>query len=139
MLLVGWLLASPLVADIAVVTEPSTAVDALDNAQARELWLGTVERVGGTRLTVADRSDAGIRADFYRLVLHKTRGQIKAIRSKRAFQHGIAPPPELPSDETVLRWVRAREGRLGYVDAETVDDSVKVLLVIEVPERSEQP
>lgn len=138
-LVLFWFLASPLLADIAIVSHPSTAIDALDQAQVKALWLGEAERVGGLRLTVADRIEDELRADFYRLVLGKTRGQIKAIRSRRAFQHGIAPPPELLGDDSVLSWVRDREGRLGYVAAEAVDDTVKVLLVIETPERSEQP
>ena len=105
----------------------------------RDLWLGTIERIGATRLYVADRSDAEIRDDFYRLVLGKTRGQVKAIRAKRAFQYAIAPPPELPNEASVSRWVRARENRLGYVDttalADPANGTLKVLLLIEVPER----
>ena len=143
MLLSLYLLTAPLAADIAVVTGESTPIDAIDEAQAKALWLGTIERVGGTKLYVTDRSDAEIRAEFYSRVLHKTRGQVKAIRAKRTFQHGIAPPPELPNDESVLSWVRERENRLGYVNAEAVDDpaddSLKVLLIIKVTEGSEQP
>lgn len=133
------LLAPPLYGDVAVVTAEATPIDALDEAQAKALWLGTIERVEGVKLAVADRSDAEIRTEFYSRVLDKTRGQVKAIRAKRAFQHGIAPPPELPSDESVLTWIRARPHRLGYVDAESVEGPVKVLLIIQVPERSEPP
>lgn len=135
------LLASPVFGDVAVVTAEATAINALEEAQARALWLGTIERVAGIKLTVADRSDSEIRAEFYSRVLHKTRGQVKAIRAKRAFQHGIAPPPELPSDESVLKWIRARPNRLGYVDAESVGEerTVKILLIIQVPERREPP
>lgn len=143
MLAWGLLLAAPLAADIAVVSGKSTPIDALDEAQARTLWLGNIERIDGIRLSVVDRSDAEIREHFYHLVLHKTRGQIKAIRAKRAFQYAIAPPPELPTDDSVLSWVRAGENRLGYVDAAAldgpVDDSLKILLIVKVPKRSKEP
>ena len=141
MLALGALLAAPAAADIAVVTGESTTVEALETPQVRDLWLGTIERVGAAKVYVVDRSDEAIRHDFYRLVLHKTRGQVKAIRAKRAFQHAIAPPPELPDDESVSRWVLARENRLGYVDAgalaDPANESLKVLLLIQVPERSD--
>ena len=147
MLTFGALLAPSLRADIAVVTRESTPIEVLEEDQVKALWLGTIERIGGIKLTVADRSDDQIRARFYSQVLHKTRGQVKAIRAKRAFQYGIAPPPEFPGDESILQWVRARENRLGYVDAEAVDqstedpadDAVKVLLLLEVPNRSDEP
>lgn len=140
-LALGCLAASPLAADIAVVTGSLTPLEALDEAQARRLWLGEIERVGGIKLTVADRSEGEIRREFYRRVLHKTRGQVKAIRAKRAFQHGFAPPPEFPDDRSVLAWVQARENRLGYIDAEAIggpEESVKVLLTIEVAKGSDE-
>ncbi len=144
LLALAGLWAAPSAADIAVVTAARTAVETLDEPQAKALWLGTVERVGAVKLTVADRSDAEIRAEFYSRVLHKTRGQVKAIRAKRAFQFGIAPPPELPNDASVLSWVTAKQNRLGYVDAAALEPvseeiQVKVLLVIEVPQRSQEP
>lgn len=138
-LALGPLLVSPLHGDIAIVTAEATAIDALDEAQVKGLWLGTIERVAGTKLTVSDHSDSEIRVELYSRVLHKTRGQVKAVRAKRAFQYGIAPPPELPGDESVLTWVRARANRLGYVDAESVEGAVKVLLILKVPEPSEPP
>lgn len=126
-------------ADIAVVTATRTPIDAIDETQAKALWEGTVDRIGPVRLNVSDRSDPGIRDAFYHLVVQKTRGQIKAIRAKRAFQFGIAPPPSFPDDPSVLNWVRSGDNRLGYVDAAAVDDSTKVLLMIETNQQDGRP
>jgi len=126
-----------LAADIAIVTSPATAIDAVDEADVKALWLGARDRIGDVRLAVADRSDEEIRDSFYHLVLHKTRGQIKAIWAKRGFQYGLPPPPAFPNDESVLDWVRGATGRLGYVWDVSADDSVKVLFTVELPAEKE--
>ena len=130
-------IAAPANADIAVVTSPSTAVDSVDVAVVRGLWLGTIERVGKKVLEVADRSDA-LRDVFYEHVLGKTRGQVRAIRAKRAFQEGAVPPPVFPDADQMLRWVGAEEDRLGYIDAGAAVGTLKVLLVIPTPAEGEQ-
>jgi len=120
-------------ADIAIVTSTETAIEAVDEVDVRALWLGVRDRIGDVRLAVADRSDEEIRDSFYHLVLHRTRGQIKAIWAKRGFQYGLPPPPAFPNDKSVLDWVRGASGRLGYVWDASVDDSVKVLFRVELP------
>lgn len=120
--------------DIAVITSISTTLEAIDDEQVRQLWLGKTERIDGTKFLIADRVHDELLDDFYRRVLGKTRGQVKAMRSIRAFQNGIAPPPELPHDESIKTWIRSKPNRLGYVVAEpnleAGPDPVKVLLIL---------
>jgi len=129
-------LAGSATADIGIVTSPSTAIESIELDLVPELWLGAVKRVGNQVVEVADRGDA-LRKVFYEHVLEKSRGQVKAIRAKRAFQEGIVPPPTFPDATQMIRWVGAEANRLGYVDADAAGESLKVLLVISTPAENE--
>ncbi len=45
---------------------------------------------------------------------------------------GVLPPATLASDEAVKRFVAAEPGAIGYIDASTVDDSVRAALYLVV-------
>lgn len=45
---------------------------------------------------------------------------------------GVLPPATLASDEAVKRFVAAEPGAIGYIDASTVDDSVRAALYLGV-------
>jgi hypothetical protein len=49
------------------------------------------------------------------------------MRQQRIFAGRGLPPPELESDEAVLRYVRSRPGAVGYVSERAELGGVKVL------------
>jgi ABC-type phosphate transport system substrate-binding protein len=55
------------------------------------------------------------------------------------YFNGIQPPHSVNSEEAVLRFITDTKGAIGYVNACTVDDRVKVLLWIEGDHISTQP
>jgi ABC-type phosphate transport system substrate-binding protein len=48
------------------------------------------------------------------------------------YFHGITPPPVMPSEEAVLRFISSTPGAIGYVQHDHVDGRVKVILSLPV-------
>jgi ABC-type phosphate transport system substrate-binding protein len=51
--------------------------------------------------------------------------------NQRYFEAGEFPPATLASEEAVIRFVAGNRNAIGYVTAETVEDSVAVALVLD--------
>jgi len=49
----------------------------------------------------------------------------------RQYFQGVLPPATLASDEAVKRFVASEPRAIGYIDADLVDDSVRVVLHVE--------
>jgi ABC-type phosphate transport system substrate-binding protein len=54
-----------------------------------------------------------------------------AVYWNREYFRGVLPPPTLASDEAILRFVAEEPRAIGYVDADAVDDSVRVVLYVD--------
>jgi len=52
------------------------------------------------------------------------------------YFHGVFPPPTLPSDASVRRFVAGDPASIGYVDARHVDSTVRVVLRLTLPDRA---
>ncbi|MGE0372090.1 MAG: phosphate ABC transporter substrate-binding protein [Gammaproteobacteria bacterium] len=117
-------------AEVVVVGSPDIEVPALSENTVRNLYLGkTVQLDNGTRVEVIDLpSGNAVRDEFYEKVIGKDTTQVKAYWAKRIFT-GKGSPPETKLDErAVIRWISEAPGRIGYVSAEAVNGSVRVLL-----------
>lgn len=124
---------------IALADEPVAGFRVVAN---RENSAGSVEREflanaflkkttrwpDGAAIDAVDhRFGAPVRTRFSERVLRRSVAAIRNYWQQRIFTGRGVPPPELESDEAVLRYVRSRRGAVGYV-SETADVStVKVI------------
>ncbi|MFS1701487.1 phosphate ABC transporter substrate-binding protein [Alteromonas sp. AMM-1] len=107
-------------AAIAVVVNPGFA-DALDQEKVAQIYLGKDK-------TMTPYMQSGGTADeFIDKVLSRNASQFKAYWAKLAFTGGGRPPKELGNDAEVLKTVASSADAIGFVDAGSVDGSVKVL------------
>jgi ABC-type phosphate transport system substrate-binding protein len=67
------------------------------------------------------------RERFSRLVLGKGSAALAAYWNQQYF-HGILPPISLSSGEAIKRYVASDRDAIGYIAADEVDDSVRVVL-----------
>ncbi len=74
------------------------------------------------------------RKDFYLLVLNKDLYEMKRYWMQETMTGNGTPPVTLDKSATVKRYVRKIKGSVGYIYADEVDDTVKVLHVINLPE-----
>lgn len=134
-LLLLLIIPQPVAADIAdeeivVIGHPRLGVEALSHQAVRDLYLGkTVQLANGTRVEIVDLPVGhAVRNSFYINVIGRDPGQMRAYWAKRIFTGKGSPPDTRPDERSVVRWVAAGQGRIAYVSASAIDDSVKVLL-----------
>ncbi|KGJ97620.1 phosphate ABC transporter substrate-binding protein [Colwellia psychrerythraea] len=115
-------------ADISIVVNIANG-RAISDTEISRLFLGKLKKFSGGDSATPVNSKAGnaARADFEKKVLNKSSSQIKAYWSKRVFSGKGKPPTEVENDAAVLAFVAANPGAIGYVDAASVDASVKVV------------
>ena len=117
-------------ADVAVIVNPeNTAV--LSDSDISRLFLGKLKQFSSGDKAVAINLKLGsnTRDEFETKALGKTSSQIKAYWSKQVFSGKGKPPPELVSDKDILSMVAADNNIIAYVDAASVDDTVKVVKI----------
>lgn len=68
---------------------------------------------------------------FSRSVLQADVSQLVVYWNREYFR-GVLPPVTLASDEAVRRFVARDRRAIGYVDARLIDDSVRVVLYLDV-------
>ena len=117
-------------AEVLVIGNKNSGVGSLGESQVAALYLGKASKLpDGTLAEVIDLPEGSpVRSEFYKKVVHKTDKQVRAYWAKRIFTGKGAPPDTLPDEASVVQWVAAGKGRLGYVSGAASTDNVKVLL-----------
>ena len=110
-----------------VVAHPGAP--AVDQKFVADAFLKKITRwPSGEPIRAVDlRFDAPVRASFSDLVLRRSVFAVRSYWQQRIFTGRGVPPPELDSDEAVLRHVRAHPGAVGYVSASAQISAVQVL------------
>ncbi|REL30902.1 substrate-binding domain-containing protein [Thalassotalea euphylliae] len=115
-------------AEVAVIVNPANANSISDNDISRA-FLGKLKTFadGQSIKAVNSKANSAARVEFEKLVLKKSAAQVKAYWSKRLFTGKGKPLQELGSDADVLSFVASTPNAIGYVDAASVNGTVKVV------------
>lgn len=116
-----------------VVVHPSNPVTELERARIAQLFLKkTTQWDSGVTVKPVDLNDSGsVRAAFCDQVLKRSLPAVQAFWQQRIFSGRDVPPPELPSEDDVLAFVRANPGAVGYVAAGTPTPGLKVITILD--------
>ncbi|MDF1884368.1 hypothetical protein JHD49_10485 [Sulfurimonas sp. SAG-AH-194-C21] len=119
-----------LVADGAVITNKTTAIDSLSASDVKSFFMKKKTSFSnGKSVEVADQTeDSDTYNEFTKTVIGKKPKKLKRYWSKRVFSGKGTPPKVVGDDAAMLKWVAKTPNSLGYISADKVDDSVKVLL-----------
>jgi len=114
-----------------VVAHPSNSAVSVERAFLTDAFLKKTTRwPGDDAIYPVDQSpDAAVRQHFSEQVLRRSVFAVRSYWQQRIFSGRGLPPPELESDEAVLRYVLSRPGAVGYVSARTPLGAAKVLPV----------
>jgi ABC-type phosphate transport system substrate-binding protein len=131
----GVALARPAVAagSFVVIVNAANPASHLDARQISDLFLKKVTTwPDGTKAAPVDLTDgAPARASFSQAIHHKSVPAVGVYWQKMIFSGREVPPPEKASPEEVVRFVKSRQGAIGYVPVGTeLDPGVKVLAFI---------
>ncbi|REL29828.1 phosphate ABC transporter substrate-binding protein [Thalassotalea euphylliae] len=115
-------------AEVAVIVNSANG-NSLSDSDISRAFLGKLKTFADGQTINAVNSKAGnqARGEFEKLVLKKSSAQVKAYWSKRLFTGKGKPLKELASDADIISFVASTPNAIGYVDASSVDGSVKVL------------
>jgi ABC-type phosphate transport system substrate-binding protein len=116
-------------AEVAIVVHPSVT-DTINKEDLSRVFLGKAKSLdGGHKVTPLNLPEGNAtREEFNDKVLGKNDSQLKSYWSKLIFTGKGQPPKEIGSDREVKQLIAADSGLIGYIDAASVDDSVKVLV-----------
>lgn len=109
-------------ADVAVIVNPANS-EALDANAVSRLFLG--KQKGLTPYNLPEGN--AVRDEFDAKVLGKSSSQLKAYWSKLIFTGGGTPPKQLGDAAAVKAKVASDANAIGYIPADAVDSSVKVI------------
>ena len=115
-------------AETVVIVHPSNTSD-LPVAEISKIFLGKQSTFanGGEAVPVNLAEGNATRDAFDNTVLGKNARQIKAYWSKLVFTGKGTPPKEVESDEKVIELVSKNPNVIGYIDAASASDKVKVV------------
>lgn len=131
-LILGLLWATPSYGKIVVVVAKDSSLPSLSLDLVKDIYLGKEREVKGSGVVqpVDHPESSPVWSEFCRDVLGKTPQQLKSYWSLRIFTGRGTPPPTKGGDVEVKQWLAANKSGIGYIDAKSVDESVKVVLSI---------
>lgn len=122
--------ASLAASEIAVVVNTENPVDSLTTKEVSDFFLSRrrVFPSGDAVLVIEQQRDSKLRDIFFRLLNGMTIKQLNAYWARLQFSGEIQPPESLPDNKAVLEAVQKNRNAIGYVDATSLDNSVKIIL-----------
>lgn len=117
-------------ADVVAIVSAKSPFTTMSKSEVADIFLGKVNPLAhGTRAVPIDQAEGSAARDaFYAKIAGKSPAQIKAYWSKIIFTGRGRPPAAVSSDIDMKKRVASNPLAIGYVEAESVDDSVRVLL-----------
>ena len=123
---------SSIYAEVAVVVHPGNSTAKLTKSEVKRIFLGKSRKFPNGEKAIPIDQGAGTksRANFYSSVVKKTESQLKSYWSRIIFTGKGQPPRQEGDDGSVKKLVSSNPNLIGYMDAGSVDGSVKVLLKV---------
>lgn len=72
-------------------------------------------------------AQSSVRANFSHIVLKRSVAAVRSYWQQRIFSGRGVPPPELNSDEAIVRYVASHPGGIGYVSTQAEVKKVRVV------------
>jgi ABC-type phosphate transport system substrate-binding protein len=114
-----------------VIVNASRSVDSLDRSFLTDVFLKRITHWpdDGVIQPVDLRQDSPARQRFSRDVLSRSVNGVKSYWQQRIFSGRDVPPPELPTDDEVVKYVVSNPGSIGYVSENSNAHGVKAITV----------
>jgi hypothetical protein len=114
-----------------VILHPTNPLGSIDRQLLEDAFLKKVRAwPGGEVIRPVDLPQrSAVRRRFSGEVLRRSVEAVRAYWNQRIFSGRDLPPPELSSDEEVVRYVLKHRGAVGYISGSAPLDGVKVVAV----------
>lgn len=121
-------------ADVAVITHPANTLNTLAPVDIKRIFLQQTREYpdGRAALTATLPSELLTTRGFYQAALKMSASQWHTYWAQYEFNGQKSAPRKLPHQAAMRLWVAQTPGALGFVNVDCVDDSVKVLLTLNI-------
>lgn len=117
-------------ADVAVIVHPSFPGSSLSKADFARLYLGrTTTFPNGKQASALDLAPGPVRDEMLSTLLDKTDSEMAHIWSRLVFSGNAKSLTRAADSKDMLERIASDPNAIGYVDAKSVNASVKVLTV----------
>jgi ABC-type phosphate transport system substrate-binding protein len=120
-------------ADIAVIVNVANPLKTLDSGELQRIFMGRTRMFPDSTQgieTIDQPEDAAVFVDFYQKVMRITPAKLKRQRASYLFSGKGRLPVVKDDDASVKAFVAQTPAAIGYVQAEQVDDTVKVVATV---------
>lgn len=119
-------------AGIAIIANPSNKQHGVSKQTIADMYLNKIKKFSNGRTVepVDQAKGSAIREKFYKSVLKMTEREVNRYWAKRKFTGKAKTPKVLDGDRQIKEWVARNPEALGYIDGGSLDNTVKVLLII---------
>ena len=119
-------------ADIAVIVHRENPVHTLTARQVSDFYLGRARNIESSELLniYEQPVDSTLREKFFHGLNGMNLKQLNAYWARLRFSGEVLPPISLPDSLAMLNTVRRDRNAMGYVDAATLDSSVRIVLLL---------
>ena len=114
-------------AEVSVIVNPSNE-SAVDAETIKNIYLGKEQSFSnGTKVNPVNQDGTPVVDEFNDKVVGKSSSQLDAYWSKLVFAGEGTPPEKLTDDKSIIEFVAANPGAIGYISSDKVTDAVKVI------------
>lgn len=115
---------------IAVIVHPSNTTE-VSRKDIKNIYLANLTSFkNGVKIIPLSRSSQTSQYKYFiKYVLKKRRHQMKAFWGQQLYTGRGVPPKKLKSNQSVINIVSKNPSAIGYIDIDSINDSVKVLYV----------
>lgn len=119
-------------APIAIIVNPSNNTQ-FDERTVRQIFLGQIKTYpdGSEARTYDNLGNSDLRSGFITKVLRRNESTMNAYWARMIFTAKATPPQELPNSDSVKKTVANNKNAIGYIEADLVDSTVRVIITIE--------
>ena len=122
-------------ADVSVVVHPSSNIESLTTKQIKKLFLGRLRMLPNTgrEAVVVDQGVNSLpHKRMYSELVRMTPANLKRYRAAYLFSGKGRLPITVEGDDQVKDFVAGSRSAIGYIDAASVDDSVKSVYLLSI-------
>lgn len=114
--------------EVVVVANKNNPLSELSKQQIIDIFMGRTKFYStGHRIVLLDQKlSSSVRRDFYQNLVNKTLNEINSYRARLLFSGRFSLPKEVSYDE-MMKCLENDPDAIGYVHADKVDDTLKVL------------
>ncbi|MBF0259991.1 MAG: hypothetical protein HQK62_14385 [Desulfamplus sp.] len=116
--------------EVVVVVNHKNPVQSLSPREVSDMFLARRRTFpsGQPVLVLEHERNSRTREIFFYLLNKMTLRQVNAYWARLQFSGEVQPPQSLPDSRSVLEMVRRNSHTIGYINKDSVDDSVKIVL-----------